>query len=82
MARKTKVYHTCDICGVDMDQPYNGGENGTYTLTATSDYAVTGHAMFWKELCEPCNSYLRRLISDLEVFSKDQKAARQAMETK
>ena len=70
MAKHNREFFTCDICGVVMDAPHRGSDAGTYTLKASSDYAVTGHSMNWSDLCGPCNSWLGRMISDLEEHSK------------
>lgn len=67
MTEHSRKYYTCDLCKVEMDKPYSGGENGTYTLKTSSDYAVTGHAWAWKDLCKECNDYVGRIISDLET---------------
>jgi hypothetical protein len=74
--KHTRNYHTCDRCGVEMEKPFNGGAMGTFSIHAVEDFVVCGGpALTWKELCGPCNSYVGRIILDLQG---DQKEARKA----
>lgn len=76
MVKHERTFHTCDICGIEMEKPHNGGEAGTYTLVATEDYAVAGNNLNWRELCGPCNSWLGRHISDLRETANGMRNAR------
>ena len=78
MAKHNRTFHTCDICGTEMDRPYNGGQCGTFAMTADLSYAVAGYSISWKELCGPCNSWLGRQISDLQETAKNMRAAHNA----
>ena len=78
MSEHTRKYFICDICGVEMVKPYCGGERGTYEMTATEDYAVTGgYVIRWKDLCQPCNNFLEGAISDLKRRGDEIRKARQ-----
>ena len=76
MAKHTRAYHTCDICGVEMEKPYRGGERGTYAITMEMDFAVAGNMVKWDETCESCNHLLERMIDDMVQMAKDLQKAR------
>lgn len=76
MAKQTKTFYKCDMCGVEMDKPYRGGERGTYEAHFQCDYAVAGHIIEWKETCASCNDLLGRMIYDLVERAKAQRQAR------
>ncbi len=52
MAKHKREYYTCDICECEIDKPYSGGENGTFSLRVSSEYAVTGYSWGWDDLCQ------------------------------
>jgi hypothetical protein len=75
MAKHIREFHTCDICGAEIETPYRGGENGTYSLTFSADFAVAGFTTEWKELCVGCNGWLGRMVDDLQQHSKEMRRA-------
>lgn len=78
MAKHNRTYHTCDLCGIEMDKPHAGGEAGSYKMTMHEDYAVAGHSIHFHELCRSCNDFVGRWISDFKEMAKDIRVA-QAM---
>lgn len=63
MARETVEVVRCDRCKVKIEQPYYGGEAGTYKLRFDSEYAFSGNRTVWDELCKQCNEYVGDLIA-------------------
>lgn len=76
MAKVIKEYHECDFCGVQMEKPYNGGEGGTFKLSAEVDYATCGHTTRYQELCNGCNGIVGGFIREMEIRAKGMRKAR------
>ena len=69
MAEVVDRYFKCDMCGKRMDRPAAPSESrGKYVATFGADYAVAGHGISLKDLCQPCNDYVGRLMLDVEAI--------------
>lgn len=75
MARKSREWHVCDRCGVEMDKPFHGGESGTFRATFTEDYAVAGGVINWNELCSACNDHVEKLIRTEKSAAREARAS-------
>lgn len=73
MARFTREYYTCDICGKEIKDRVQADRDTKVSIQVDEDYGVAGGSFILKDLCIPCNSIAKGLADHIRKTIKERK---------